>query len=184
MFGYVDSRAENNAFVPASPVQRPSMFGWGRSRSRSVFISTFCPRGKTVFFGRRGYVSDCMDEWIGLMGGSVTYAEEAGAGEDWLRRLAPRLDFILVDESAAEDIRQLVEHCLFLRRALPEVPLLLLSPSVKGDDFGTERMAICDVTLRTPLSQAAFVRALRMARSNNRRYVGSLAAPQPSALRA
>jgi len=179
MFEYSEGKFGRDATFlqsEARPV-RSSLFYWdGRERqaSRLGYISSYCPRGLSLFFGRAGGVSSCVNDWFRWMGGNLLLTDLESTSERWLRRSVHRVDYCLVDESSIGDVGEVVEQCLFLRRAVPNMPLLLLSSSVKEDDFSTERMAICDATLRTPMTRAAFCHGLHAAKRNNIRYLRSL----------
>lgn len=179
MFEYPNGMIDRDTAVPRRQARqaRPSLFCWGgreRQVSRLGYISAYCPRGLSLFFGKAGDVSSCVNDWVRRMGGNLMLTDLESTSERRLRRSVHRVDFCLVDESSIGDVCQVVEQCLFLRRAVPNMPLLLLSSSVKDDDFSTERMAICDATLRTPLSRAAFSYGLHAAKHNNARYLRSL----------
>lgn len=54
-----------------------------------------------------------------------------------------------------------VDALLRFRKAQPECRVIAVSAFVGGDDFGFERRAMCDATLRWPLSRGRFDAALR-----------------------
>lgn len=156
---------------------RSSLFFWdGRERqmSRLNYMPSYCPRGLSLFFGKAGGVSSSVNDWLRWMGGNLLLTDLENTSERWLARSVRRIDFCLVDESSIGDVGEVVEQCLFLRRVVPSMPLVLLSSSVREDDFSTERMAICDATLRTPITRAAFCHGLQAAKRNNMRYLRSL----------
>lgn len=49
-------------------------------------------------------------------------------------------------------ITKVIEDLRHLRRILPDLPVILLSAEVHGDDFSNVRKHICDVTVRLPVS--------------------------------
>lgn len=68
-------------------------------------------------------------------------------------------------------ITAVIEDLLRLRRALPGVPVILLSSEVHGDDFSSVRKHLCDVTLRLPLSLPRLNLGLCEAVVNNAEWV-------------
>ena len=77
---------------------------------------------------------------------------------------------LVLGPELADNLAPLVERCLEFRARFPASPILLMLPDVANNDFSTTRAAICDVTLRTPVSQAAFEDAIVAAMENNRDY--------------
>lgn len=63
--------------------------------------------------------------------------------------------------------RLVADGLLSLRRKLPHLPVILVSEEVRFHDFSPERLALCDVTLRAPLSAPALELALAEAPVNN-----------------
>ena len=63
--------------------------------------------------------------------------------------------------------RLVVDGLLSLRRKLPRLPVILVSDEVTFHDFSRERLPLCDVTLRGPLSAPALELALAEAPVNN-----------------
>lgn len=57
------------------------------------------------------------------------------------------------------------------RLRVPSVPLILLSRELSGDDFSTERLPICDVSLKLPFDLTCFVEVMDLAESNNRVWI-------------
>lgn len=63
--------------------------------------------------------------------------------------------------------RLVADGLLSLRRKLPRLPVILVSEEVRFHDFSPERLPLCDVTLRGPLSAPALELALAEAPVNN-----------------
>jgi hypothetical protein len=61
---------------------------------------------------------------------------------------------VLVNIDAFDGVEKAVEVLLSCRSEAPEMVILAFSEMVSGDDFGTERREICDVTLKLPVSVA------------------------------
>jgi hypothetical protein len=60
-----------------------------------------------------------------------------------------------------------VARLMDLRRRVPSLPVIVISAEVQFHDFTTERLAVCDVTLRAPVTAAALDLALAEAAVNN-----------------
>ena len=63
--------------------------------------------------------------------------------------------------------RLVADGLISLRRKLPRLPVILVSEEVAYHDFSPERLPLCDVTLRGPLSAPALELALAEAPVNN-----------------
>jgi len=63
--------------------------------------------------------------------------------------------------------RLVAEGLMSLRRKIPQLPVILISEEVQFHDFSAERAALCDVTLRAPLSAPALELGLAEAGANN-----------------
>lgn len=76
----------------------------------------------------------------------------------------------IVIEADSDDLSATVDHCLALRRRHPRCPIILTSTTFAQNDYSTERMAICDTSLRSPISQVSFLVAVPAAIANNALY--------------
>ncbi|MCR9150173.1 MAG: hypothetical protein NXH83_08360 [Rhodobacteraceae bacterium] len=74
--------------------------------------------------------------------------------------------------------RLVLDGLLHLRRKLPHLPVILVSEEVGFHDFTTERLALCDVTIRGPISAPALELALAEAGANNLVWQARIAAAQ------
>lgn len=77
---------------------------------------------------------------------------------------------IFIDADTFDDTGKLVDFCMKLRSLAPDKPTILQSAVVGQNDFTTERMSICDVTLSKPTSRAVLHYAIDVAVENNARY--------------
>jgi len=73
----------------------------------------------------------------------------------------------IVDFDAYEDVSDGVDALLGLRSSAPGLVIVLCSAMVRGDDLGTDRQAICDATLRLPVSLPRLRDGLRAASGNH-----------------
>jgi hypothetical protein len=53
------------------------------------------------------------------------------------------------------------------RERHPDSPVILLSDEFSLDDFGTDRLTLCDVSLRNPFNFASFGATLGEAKAHN-----------------
>ena len=105
--------------------------------------------------------------WLLAAGYRVIPAEGFGLaiGELMAHRHAFRMLVIDIDGFGGPDL--VVARLIDLRRRHPTLPVILISGDVQFNDFTTERLAICDVTLRAPVSPAALQLGLAEAAVNN-----------------
>lgn len=73
----------------------------------------------------------------------------------------------LIDLDAMGGVENAYEALRRLREDRPGLPVILASNFFRADDFGLERLPLCDVSLRLPCSFAAFEFALSEAEINN-----------------
>lgn len=66
----------------------------------------------------------------------------------------------LVDVDAWTCVAEAVDHLLAFRKRHPQTRVVMVSARVARDDFTRARAAICDVTLRKPLSVPRLCQAL------------------------
>ncbi len=69
----------------------------------------------------------------------------------WLRDYAPKSDFLMVGSDNLRDTEATIDFCLQVRRAVPALPLVLVSNEIRSHDFRCDRMMACDVTLKAPV---------------------------------
>ncbi|PZX45715.1 hypothetical protein LY56_01740 [Roseinatronobacter thiooxidans] len=75
-------------------------------------------------------------------------------------------DVIILNVDAFEDVVQAVDVLHHFRASLPSIAVILISSAVRGDDFGSERLPICDATLRAPATLPRLKGAFRAAMSS------------------
>lgn len=74
---------------------------------------------------------------------------------------------LIVDLDDGRDIGEAIDSLVLFREQAPQVPVVALSASVACDDLGTERLALCDATLRKPVMRLSLMRGLDAAQRNN-----------------
>lgn len=72
-------------------------------------------------------------------------------------------DTIIINLDAFEDLETGVEALLSFRSAYPAVGIVLVSSRVARDEFGGHRKAICDSTLRYPVTSDRLIESLKVA---------------------
>lgn len=77
--------------------------------------------------------------------------------------------------------RLVADGLLSLRRKLPHLPVILVSEEVQFHDFSAERAALCDITLRAPLSAPALELGMAEAGANNLIWQARVAAMRTEA---
>lgn len=120
------------------------------------------------------------------LGGTATIIPEAVLPECWLRTNASRLAFCVVGHNFADAV-DAVDFCLELRRVAPELVIVLALAGVSNSDLSCERMPICEVTLRRPVSceslslgiQAAFDNRATFERNRDQSASGGVAMALP-----
>lgn len=86
----------------------------------------------------------------------------------WLRDYAPRISMMVIDGDSMGDAEDMVDRLMTLRRTVPDLPIVLLTGGVAGDDLSAGRRAICDATLRKPVSPSGLERGIGAALDNHR----------------
>jgi hypothetical protein len=79
-----------------------------------------------------------------------------------------RFDCAVINHDSFEDTETAVDAYLAFRQRFPCKVVILVSASVSGDDLGMERAAICDATLRLPVSPERLQLGVRAALTNRR----------------
>jgi hypothetical protein len=116
-----------------------------------------------------GPFADLQDElcnWIVDVGAQASMTGAILPSVHWVARRADKFDAVLLDADHIGAVESLVETGFDLRRAAPQLPIVILSSQVSCHDFSRERQAICDATLRRPLSRSAFFLGVSAAQSN------------------
>jgi hypothetical protein len=79
-----------------------------------------------------------------------------------------RYDGLVVNLDRFADVEMGVDRLLRFRRACPTCFVVMATAGVASDDFGHHRRAICDSTLRLPLTASRVIDALESALENHR----------------
>lgn len=172
-----DTRDRDAAVVLRVPERDEDDLATGLSLKLDDLIDApLCPKGLVLMCGRLGAVSRDLSSWADRMRASVMVASDESLSTDWIRDYAPRLDFMLVDADFMDDTESTIDFCLRVRRAVPSLPIILVSSEVRSHDFTCERMMACDATLKPPLLHTALTMGVQAAYQNNEYYLKSRAA--------
>lgn len=87
---------------------------------------------------------------LGLLSVAVCPGQGLLRDTSALQRL--RLDLVMIDLDGFATLDIAVDTLVAFRKACPGTAVVALSREVSGDDTGPERAAICDSTLRLPVS--------------------------------
>jgi len=77
-------------------------------------------------------------------------------------------EVVMINHDGFADSETAVDEYLAFRQRFADKTVILVSRDVAQDDLTTERAAICDATLRFPLSPERLLVGLRAARSNRK----------------
>ncbi|MEY4871317.1 MAG: hypothetical protein RLZZ563_647 [Pseudomonadota bacterium] len=111
--------------------------------------------------------NDSLIAWLLAQGARVTIVPLSYLPLDWFDHYAHSYDVALVEGGLIGDDGAVIDFGLRLRRFAPELPIIVLSSRIAASDYSTERMAICDVTLKTPAHPTELIEALAAALENH-----------------
>lgn len=111
--------------------------------------------------------SDALILWLMEQGARVTTVPLSHLPLDWFDHYAHSYDVALIDSGFLGDDGAVIDFGLRLRRFAPDLPIIMLSARITASDYSTERMAICDVTLKAPVPPADLIEALATALENH-----------------
>ncbi|GHG93839.1 response regulator [Pseudodonghicola xiamenensis] len=129
-----------------------------------------CPKGLSVYLGPSDSTSVGYRDWVSQFGGNLMVVSEEEPPVEWLLKYADKLDFLLLDSDYVGDVEDVVDLCLYLRRAAPGLKIVLISSQVRNDDFTAERMMACDATLKAPFDRSRLQEAFEAAQENSAYY--------------
>jgi CheY-like chemotaxis protein len=126
-----------------------------------------------VISARSGEDLGPLQGWIDALGGHSMAVGERLLPLEWIDQYACGFDLAVVDCDHVGDHGDVIDLGRRLRRHAPGLPVIMLSSRVLRDDMTTERMAICDVTLRKPLTRGGFLLAVSAALDNHAFWLGT-----------
>lgn len=131
-----------------------------------------------IFSGPGGCIQEGALTWLGAQGAALRIMALSLLSADWFDRHAMAFHAALVDADFLGDDGAMIDFCLRLRRFAPDLPVIVVSSRVARSDFTAERKAICDVTLRSPVTAAALLRGLGAALENHGTWQDGRLIPQ------
>lgn len=132
--------------------------------------ATAAPARIVAFGTLPGGPFDPLLDWLGSWGAHLTAMPIRSLPLEWFDRYASSFDAALVDSDFLGDEGAMIDFGMRLRRFAPDLPIIAISSRVAQSDYSTERMAICDVTLRAPLTATSLLEALAVAVTNHDRW--------------
>lgn len=106
--------------------------------------------------------------WLGRAGFSVTARPSLDEMINELTADPDNTGIVFVEIESLGGITQTIEALLEIRKIAPAVTIVLLSEKATVSEFGTERLAICDATVKSPIGWKSLVEALEQAKTNNK----------------
>ncbi len=125
---------------------------------RSAHIVVFCQRPGPL---------DPLLDWLAEKGARITHMPLRRLPLDWFDTHADSHDVAFVDADYLGDEGAMIDFGMRLRRFCPGMPIIMATRRVTTSDYSTERMAICDVTLRMPVTRGDLLEALSAALENH-----------------
>lgn len=140
----------------------------GRVEVNRLINPALLKNGVALFCGENNAEMRKLRDWYEEYGGAAIVVEEKAPPLDWLAENYATLDFCFVDSDYVGEVESLVDLGLRLRVLAPRLPVILGSRRVTANDFSVERIAICDATLKMPISRTAFLLGIQSALQNNK----------------
>lgn len=132
-----------------------------------------CPRGNVLLCGELGVTSRTIENWASDHGAQLTVMGDDILTIAWFQTVAKQIDFLIVDGDYLADTEDTVDFCMQVRRALPELRIILISSEVRGHDLTCERMMACDATLKLPISRRCLAGGAEAAIVNHDIFISS-----------
>lgn len=150
---------------------------WARpdAGSRSGHLSCDRPAGPALCVARSSALEGAC-EWLGTQGITCERYGDLACLLNGARNDLRGWSMLLLAVDDLGGITAVIDDLLALRRHAPDLPVLLFSTEVRGDDLSTDRLMLCDATLRLPVTPARFGAALADAAGNNILWLDRLAA--------
>lgn len=156
------NRAERVA-PPAEPVAGPTLYK-GHSPVFGVTDRLVGPVRVIAPDEEFMRVQICLFQAVGV---DVLVHHDFDSGYLELRGAAQPGPVAFIDLDGFGGLGRVFDGLRRIRHEMPDVRIVLTSHTATQDDFSLERLAICDATLRAPMSLGAFDLALDAVAANN-----------------
>ena len=113
--------------------------------------------------------------WMRTAGFGLRTEKDLNVAVNRLCHVPSAASLVIVSIDAFGGIAATIDQLFRLRDCAPHLPLIVMTSDVEGSDFTTERLAMCDVTLKMPAGAAALREALKEAKANNAVWQARLA---------
>lgn len=120
---------------------------------------------------------DVLARWAGPENCLVVAPSNEDVSWRQIRSLVDQAGLCFVDADFLGDVERTVDLCLRIRNYVPDMKLILISSEIRGHDLTAERSAICDATLKAPLSESMVEAAVLVAQAHQdlaSRYLSDL----------
>ena len=105
--------------------------------------------------------------WIRATGRDVLCYNDFDVATEFAIANSGGIALMMIEIDGLGGIEAVFDRLRRLRDRAPAVPLAVLSSNVRSNNFSSDRLAICDVTLRVPVTLAALELAFSDAKENN-----------------
>ncbi len=105
-------------------------------------------------------------DWLAAQSLQITWASRA----DWVKLVLERrhaYSYVMLDIDYLGGIKTIYDALAHLRIEVPDLPIILLSSSFARNNFNLDRIWLCDVSLRAPVTFAALELAMTTSELNN-----------------
>lgn len=150
--------SQSQSMVSTTNNPQPALTTESHTAPRSAHIVVFCDRPGPL---------DPLLDWLAEKGAQITHVPLRRLPLDWFDSYADSHDVAFVDADFLGDEGAMIDFGMRLRRFSPGMPVIMASRRVTASDFSTERMAICDVTLRMPVTRGDLLEAMSAALENH-----------------
>lgn len=112
-------------------------------------------------------------DWAAEQGVELVLRSGNGMGKEWVAANSYMFGCLIVDAEYLGDLEDTVDFCMSVRKAVPSLPILLVSTEVSDTDLSSERMMACDATVKWPASSQAITEGVRAASENHKRFLAA-----------
>ena len=111
--------------------------------------------GRTVgYFGDHDSESfETISSWADYSGQTLIPMSPADVSWSATGSALDLVDLCFVDTDFMDDVEDAISFCVDFRDHAPNIQLILISSEVRGHDLTAERAAICDATIKSPLTE-------------------------------